>query len=605
MLRRFSIQVRVLFILGSMTLFIVGIVYAMVQNAANISNLSLKEVQDRMLDGQKEKLKTATHALVIALGESVEDIPEETKKVEVLKRLTNNVRYGADNSGYFFVNKGTVVLSNPVIPALNGKDTAGTTDKNGVDYPTEMDKQARNGGGFVQYIWKKPGKGDQPKLSYAEMIPGTDYWVGTGVYIDNIEAAKTQVSTKINNLVTVEIRNMVVGVVVVFLLLLGFSIAIVRSIVRPSARPTTAARKIADGDLNVTLEEQGRDEAARLQAALNAMVATLKINIKEITAKTREAEDKADAAAKATEVAEAATKQAERAKAEGMAQAARQLEKIVSRIADASNEISSQSEEIRQGTKIQRDRVQETATAMEEMNATVLEVARNASSAAEKGQQSRDKAREGQEVVQGSVQAVVKTQKQTMELKDNMHQLVTQAQAIGNIMNVITDIADQTNLLALNAAIEAARAGDAGRGFAVVADEVRKLAEKTMGATKEVGDAINAIQAVSQGNMAGVEKTVADLEGVSGLSAQSGELLQQIVLDAELSAEQIRGIATAAEQQSATSEEINRSVDEINRITMETARGISESAEALRTLAEQVGQLEGLIKELKTEGDRA
>ncbi len=599
MLRRFSIQVRVLFILGSMALFIAGIVYALVQNAATISHLSLEEIQDRMLDGQKEKLKVAVNTLALAAGVAIKDVPDEKDRTQLLRDMIQNIRFEEDSSGYYFIYKGTVSVAHPANPNSVGQDKKDQADPNGVRPVYELYKKSREGGGFVRYVWPKPNMGVQPKLSYAEAIPGTDFWIGSGVYIDNIEAAQKEVGTKISTLVSGEVRNLIVGVLVVFLLLLAVSIAIVRSIVRPIGEATDAARKIAAGDLNVSLDEQGRDEAARLQAALNAMVSTLRNNIKEITAKTREAEDKAEAAAKATEVAEAATKQAERAKAEGMAQAARQLEKIVSRIADASNEISSQSEEIRQGTEIQRDRVQETATAMEEMNATVLEVARNASSAAEKGQQSRDKAREGQEVVQGSVQAVVKTQKQTMELKDNMHQLVTQAQAIGNIMNVITDIADQTNLLALNAAIEAARAGDAGRGFAVVADEVRKLAEKTMGATKEVGDAINAIQAVSQGNMAGVEKTVADLEGVSGLSAQSGELLQQIVLDAELSAEQIRGIATAAEQQSATSEEINRSVDEINRITMETARGISESAEALRTLAEQVGQLEGLIAELK------
>ena len=604
MLRKFSIQMRVLFILGTMGLFIAAIVYAMIRNADSISHLSMMEVQGRMLDGQKEKLRTATHALAIALGEAVDSTPDETEKINLLKKLTNEVRFESDNSGYFFVNKGTVTLSNPVRPSINGKDSAESKDKNGVYFVKEMDKQAHSGGGFVQYIWTKPKKGDQPKLSYAEMIPGTNFWIGTGVYIDNIDAAKAEVASKIDNIVSVEVRNLVVGVLVVFILLLGISIAIVRSIVRPIGEATNAARKIADGDLDVNLEEQGRDEAARLQAALNAMVATLKRNIEEITAKTREAEDKAEAAAKATEKAEAATKQAERAKAEGMAQAAHQLEEIVSRIADASNEISSQSDEIRQGTKIQRDRVQETATAMEEMNATVLEVARNAGSAAEKGQQSRDKAREGQSVVQNSVQAVNQTQNRAMELKTNMNQLVEQAQAIGTIMNVITDIADQTNLLALNAAIEAARAGDAGRGFAVVADEVRKLAEKTMGATKEVGDAISAIQNVSQSNMTAVEQAVTDLANVSGLSSQSGEVLARIVTDAEDSAAQIQGIATAAEQQSATSEQINRSVEEINRITMETAQGIAESTNALHMLSEQVGELEGLIGELKSEGGR-
>ena len=129
-------------------------------------------------------------------------------------------------------------------------------------------------------------------------------------------------------------------------------------------------------------------------------------------------------------------------------------------------------------------------------------------------------------------------------------------------MTVIEDIADQTNLLALNAAIEAARAGDAGRGFAVVADEVRKLAEKTMNATKEVGQSIRTIQGGTQSNIQSMDVVVRDIEEVAGLSKHSGEVLEGIVAGAEESAGRIQSIAAAAEEQSATSEEINRSVEE-------------------------------------------
>jgi methyl-accepting chemotaxis protein len=605
MLRRFSIQLRILFILFSMALFIAAVVLAMVHNANTLEALSVGQVKERMLYGEQHKLKVAVHSMALASAEAIKMQSTESLKLAELRNMIRKVRFETDDSGYFFIYKSTVVVADPLAPDAMGENRASRSDANGVHPITELARAAQKGGDFVQYVWDKPGKGRQPKLSYAEMIPGTDYWIGTGVYIDNINAATAQVTEHIDALVSKEIRNLIIGLALVFIILFLISLAVIRSIVRPIGEATDAARRIADGDLALDLKITGRDEAARLETALNEMAATLRTNIEEITIKTRETEEKATAAAEATAKAEEATRRAECAKAEGMVHAARQLEDIVHRISDASNEISSQSDEIRQGTQIQRDRIQETATAMEEMNATVLEVARNAASAADKGQQSRTKAREGQDVVQESVVAVTQSQGRANELKNNMLELVEQTQAIGTIMNVITDIADQTNLLALNAAIEAARAGDAGRGFAVVADEVRKLAEKTMGATKEVGETIGAIQDVSQNNMLAVEQTVADLGEMFKMSTQSGEVLFHIVSDTEESAEQIQGIATAAEQQSATSEQINRSVEEINRITTETSQGIHESVTALHMLADQVGELEDLINVLKSEGTQS
>lgn len=164
---------------------------------------------------------------------------------------------------------------------------------------------------------------------------------------------------------------------------------------------------------------------------------------------------------------------------------------------------------------------------------------------------------------------------------------------------VISDIADQTNLLALNAAIEAARAGDAGRGFAVVADEVRKLAEKTMVATKEVGDAIVGIQAGTRMNLEHVEKSVADIEVATQLAGQSGTSLQEIVGMVETATDQVRAIATASEEQSAASEEINRSIEDIHRISDETATAMEESSRAVSDLAEQINSLQQLIERMK------
>ncbi|MDP3428052.1 MAG: methyl-accepting chemotaxis protein, partial [Humidesulfovibrio sp.] len=230
----------------------------------------------------------------------------------------------------------------------------------------------------------------------------------------------------------------------------------------------------------------------------------------------------------------------------------------------------------------------------------VLEVARSASQAADSSHEARGKAQEGAKIVAQVVSGIGTIQTVSQAMKEDMGMLGKQAEGIGAIMNVISDIADQTNLLALNAAIEAARAGDAGRGFAVVADEVRKLAEKTMTATKEVGDAISAVQHGARKNLENVARAAATIEEATTLAHQSGAALKEIVRLVEVSSDQVRSIATASEQQSAASEEINRSIEDINRVSSETASAMNLSALAVGELVRQAGALRGLIERMKT-----
>ena len=287
---------------------------------------------------------------------------------------------------------------------------------------------------------------------------------------------------------------------------------------------------------------------------------------------------------------------------EATAEVARNANAISDRLSAATEELSAQIEQSSRGAEIQAQRVSETATAMEEMNASVLEVARNAAGAADTSDNAKARAENGATVVNQVVEGIANLRRQALDLKENMGALGQQAQGIGQIMNVISDIADQTNLLALNAAIEAARAGDAGRGFAVVADEVRKLAEKTMNATKEVGSAIQGIQDGATRNAAHVDQTVGAIEETTSLANASGKALDEIVSLVEQAADQARSIATAAEQQSSTSEEMNRNVEQINTISAETSAAMAQSASAVSELASQAQELKHLIAQLSSGG---
>ena len=278
-----------------------------------------------------------------------------------------------------------------------------------------------------------------------------------------------------------------------------------------------------------------------------------------------------------------------------------ELEQVASITSSASEQLSAQIELSENGAQDQADRVATTATALEEMNATVLEIARNAGTTSDSASNVRSEASAGSESMQECVKAMLDVKEESLKLQTEMGVLSEHAQAINEIMNVISDIADQTNLLALNAAIEAARAGEAGRGFAVVADEVRNLAEKTMTSTTDVGNAISAIQKSTADNTRLVVDAVEKIERVTEMVSGAGEALLGIVQLADTTADQVRAIATASEEQSATSEEITQSVDSINNIAKETTNNMQEARKAVNEMVNQTHILSQLIEQLQSQ----
>jgi methyl-accepting chemotaxis protein len=392
--------------------------------------------------------------------------------------------------------------------------------------------------------------------------------------------------------------GMSVGAVLLMVLIV---VLVARTIVRPVNELAGAAQSVAAGDLEADIRLRQDDELGMLAEALRNMVTSLVEKIAEANAKTEEAEKQSRMAENAVREAEEARSQAESARSEGMQQAASELEVIVERVSSSSEELTAQVHNASAGAERQSRRSSEAATAMSQMNSSVLEVARNASDAADSTMSARDKADAGSEVVKSLMDSITQVSERSAVVHGQLDSLGGHAENIGRIMNVITDIADQTNLLALNAAIEAARAGDAGRGFAVVADEVRKLAEKTMQATKDVEDAVRTIQDGTRESRISMDEANEVVGRSTDLARNAGEALGEIVEIVETCADQVRGIAGAAEEQSAVSEEISTSVQDVNDISRETAESMTQSAEAIADLARQAAQLDGIIRELKNQ----
>ena len=269
------------------------------------------------------------------------------------------------------------------------------------------------------------------------------------------------------------------------------------------------------------------------------------------------------------------------------------------RLAAASAQMSSVTEEASQGVRNQRGEVDLVATAMNEMSATVQEVARHAEQAAHAAQNADQSAKSGALVATEAMGGIDALVSEVERSAGAIHELEAESENIGMVLDVIKGIAEQTNLLALNAAIEAARAGEQGRGFAVVADEVRTLASRTQKSTQEIHTMIERLQA-------GASNAVRVMEAARG----KGKLgVEQVERAAESLAEIAGAVATindmntqiasAAEEQSAVAEEINRNVVNISHGSAQSARGTEQAALASGELARLATDLQQLVAQFK------
>ena len=246
---------------------------------------------------------------------------------------------------------------------------------------------------------------------------------------------------------------------------------------------------------------------------------------------------------------------------------------------------------IAQGVEEQRFRLDETSGAMSHITDNVEHIAGSANTASEQAQGSRDVAISGARELRVAVDSIDEVKERTLTLKDAMNSLGQKAEAIGQVVGFINDVADQTNLLALNAAIEAARAGEDGRGFAVVADEVRNLAEKTMQATKEVTEAVSSIQRQTQETIAAVDSSAEQTVRSAERASSAGTSMEAIVQNMERAAQQLEQIAHATVEQSRSSQDTNESLSVIRGVALETS---SHMENFTATLVKLTGSLEDL-----------
>lgn len=518
---------------------------------------------------------------VLGTGIYVDDALEEAKDsiIEEVRKL----RY-ENGAGYFWINDTTRplprMIMHPLSPQLEGKimdDPAYNCTKgtNQNFMQAGVDVCLKDGEGFVEYIWPKTLEDGttkkEPKLSFVKLHPETGWIVGTGFFIDSIEAA---VAAKIEE-TNKDISTLIWFLVVVIAVSLGASMVLIgffmtKSIINPIIAAKELAIHVSNGRLDKQKEVTRGDEIGALESAMVTMVRRLK-----------KKEGLAQSIAAGDLRAELKLESQEDALGLALVAMTENLNDVIGDLFGSANQVDESATQVSGASQSLAQGATEQASSIEEISASLTEIAAQTKTNA-------DNAAQANQLAEAARQAGTQGGQQMDEMVDAMSAITASSDQIAKIIKTIDDIAFQTNLLALNAAVEAARAGKHGKGFAVVAQEVRSLAARSAKAAQETAELIEGSgQRVAAGSDI-AQKTAEALSGINETVTKVADLVGEI---AAASNEQAQGIS-----------QINVGLSQIDDATQQNTANAEETSAASEALSAQATEMRSLLARFKLKG---